>query len=454
MTIQAVILAAGKGTRMRSSLPKVLHPVANKPMVSHVIEAARACQVNGIHLVYGHGAEQLKARVEATDLHWAHQAEQLGTGHAVAVALPAIADDAKVLVLYGDTPLLQADTLQRLITAQPDGGVGLLTVNLANPTGYGRIVREQGKVTGIVEQKDASPEQLAINEVNTGVLVADAGRLKAWLGELNNDNAQGEYYLTDIFAMAHRDGCDIATVQPASTAEVEGANDRVQLAGLERAYQRMQAERLMREGVSLLDPARFDLRGTLTAGEEVVIDVNVIIEGDVRLGNRVKVGAGAILKNCMIGDDAEIKPYSIVENAELGSASSAGPFARLRPGAVLAEDAHVGNFVEMKKARLGKGSKAGHLTYLGDAEIGEGVNIGAGTITCNYDGANKFQTVIEDGVFVGSDTQLVAPVRIGKNATLGAGSTVTKDVAEAELVITRVAQRHIKNWPRPVKKKS
>ncbi|NHI02056.1 bifunctional UDP-N-acetylglucosamine diphosphorylase/glucosamine-1-phosphate N-acetyltransferase GlmU [Oceanimonas sp. MB9] len=452
MTIQAVILAAGKGTRMRSSLPKVLHPVANKPMVAHVIEAAQACGVDGIHLVYGHGAEQLKARIEAPDLHWAHQAEQLGTGHAVAVALPDIADEDKVLVLYGDTPLLQADTLQRLIAAQPPGGVGLLTVNLANPTGYGRIVRENGQVTGIVEQKDATPAQLAITEVNTGVLVADAGRLKGWLGELNNDNAQGEYYLTDIFAMAHRDGCDIATVQPASTAEVEGANDRVQLAGLERAYQRMQAERLMREGVSLLDPARFDLRGTLTAGEEVVIDVNVIIEGEVRLGNRVKIGAGAMLKNCVIGDDAEVKPYSIVENAELGCASSAGPFARLRPGAVLAEDAHVGNFVEMKKARLGQGSKAGHLSYLGDAEIGAGVNIGAGTITCNYDGVNKFQTVIEDGVFVGSDTQLVAPVRIGKNATLGAGSTVTKDVAEAELVITRVAQRHIKNWPRPTKK--
>ncbi|MDV2856587.1 bifunctional UDP-N-acetylglucosamine diphosphorylase/glucosamine-1-phosphate N-acetyltransferase GlmU [Oceanimonas sp. CAM02] len=453
MTIQAVILAAGKGTRMRSSLPKVLHSVAGKPMVAHVIDAARACEVDGIHLVYGHGADQLKARIQAPELHWTHQAEQLGTGHAVAVALPDIADDAKVLVLYGDTPLLQAETLQRLIAAQPNGGVGLLTVSLANPTGYGRIVRENGKVTGIVEQKDASPEQLAITEVNTGVLVAEAGRLRAWLGELNNDNAQGEYYLTDIFAMAHRDGCDIATVQPASTAEVEGANDRVQLAGLERAYQNMQAERLMREGVSLLDPARFDLRGSLTAGEEVVIDVNVIIEGDVRLGNRVKIGAGVILKNCVIGDDAEVKPYSIVENAELGSASSAGPFARLRPGAVLGEDAHVGNFVEMKKARLGKGSKAGHLTYLGDAEIGAGVNIGAGTITCNYDGVNKFQTIIEDGVFVGSDTQLVAPVRIGKNATLGAGSTVTKDVAEAELVITRVAQRHIKNWPRPVKKK-
>lgn len=452
MKTQAVILAAGKGTRMRSSLPKVLHPVAGQPMVSHVIAAARASEVDGIQLVYGHGAEQLKARIDEPGIGWVHQAEQLGTGHAVAVALPEIADSDRVLVLYGDTPLIQPQTIAALLAAQPKDGVGLLTVKLDNPTGYGRIVREQGKVVGIVEQKDANAEQLAINEVNTGVLVAEAGLLKRWLGALNNDNAQGEYYLTDIFAMAHADGCEIATVHPASTAEVEGANDRVQLAGLERAYQKMQAERLMREGVTLLDPARFDLRGELSVGEEVTIDVNVIIEGKVTLGNRVTVGAGAILKDCVIGDDAVIKPYSIIEQAELGTASSAGPFARLRPGAVLAEDAHVGNFVEMKKARLGKGSKAGHLSYLGDAEIGEGVNIGAGTITCNYDGVNKFQTVIEDGVFVGSDTQLVAPVRIGKNATLGAGSTITKDVAEAELVITRVRQRHIANWPRPVKK--
>jgi bifunctional UDP-N-acetylglucosamine pyrophosphorylase/glucosamine-1-phosphate N-acetyltransferase len=453
MSIQAVILAAGKGTRMRSSLPKVLHPVAGQPMVGHVLAAARACGVDGIHLVYGHGADQLKARIAAPGISWVHQEEQLGTGHAVAVALPDLNDDDRVLVLYGDTPLLQADTLRRLLAAHPDNGIALLTVRLPDPTGYGRIVRENGKVTGIVEQKDASPAQLAIDEVNTGVLVARAGQLKAWLGRLDNDNAQGEYYLTDIFAMAHAEGCEINTVHPASTAEVEGANDRLQLAGLERAYQRMQAERLMREGVTLLDPARFDLRGELSVGEEVVIDVNVIIEGEVRLGNRVRIGAGAILKNCVIGDDAEVKPYSLIEGAELGQASSAGPFARLRPGAVLAEDAHVGNFVEMKKARLGKGSKAGHLSYLGDAEVGDKVNIGAGTITCNYDGVNKFQTVIEDGVFVGSDTQLVAPVRIGKNATLGAGSTITKDVAEAELVITRVPQRHIKNWPRPVKKK-
>ena len=452
MTTQAVILAAGKGTRMRSSLPKVLHPVANRPMVSHVIAAAQACAVGGIHLVYGHGAEQLKARITEPNLSWVHQAEQLGTGHAVAVALPEINDTDDVLVLYGDIPLLQPATLKTLLAAKPVGGVGLLTVKLDDPTGYGRIVREQGKVVGIVEQKDANAEQLLINEVNTGVLVAEAGLLKRWLSALNNNNAQGEYYLTDIFAMAHTDGCEIATVHPTVTCEVEGANDRVQLAGLERAYQQMQAERLMREGVTLLDPARFDLRGTLNVGEEVTIDVNVIIEGKVTLGNRVHIGAGAILKDCVIGDDAIVKPYSIIEQAELGRASSAGPFARLRPGAVLGEDAHVGNFVEIKKTRLGKGSKAGHLSYLGDAEIGAGVNIGAGTITCNYDGVNKFQTIIEDGVFVGSDTQLVAPVRIGKNATLGAGSTVTKDVAENELVITRVPQRHIKNWPRPVKK--
>lgn len=452
MTTQAVILAAGKGTRMRSSLPKVLHPVAAQPMVSHVIAAAKACAADGIHLVYGHGAAQLKERITEPDLHWVHQAEQLGTGHAVAVALPEIADSDDVLVLYGDTPLLQPDTLKALLAAKPTGGVGLLTVKLANPSGYGRIVRENGKVVGIVEQKDATAEQLAINEVNTGVLVAEAGLLKRWLGALNNNNAQGEYYLTDIFAMAHADGCEIATVHPASTAEVEGANDRVQLASLERAYQKIQAERLMREGVTLLDPARFDLRGELTVGEEVTIDVNVIIEGKVTLGNNVVIGAGVLLKDCVIGDNAVIKPYSIIEQAELGCASSAGPFARLRPGSVLAEDAHVGNFVEIKKTSLGKGSKAGHLSYLGDAQIGEGVNIGAGTITCNYDGVNKFNTIIEDGVFVGSDTQLVAPVHIGKNATLGAGSTVSKDVAADELVITRVPQRHIQNWVRPVKK--
>ena len=357
------------------------------------------------------------------------------------------------MVLACDTPLIQPETLQRLLAAKADDGMALLTVVLDNPTGYGRIVRENGQVVGIVEQKDANAEQLAIREVNTGVLVANGAQLRGWLSRLDNKNAQGEFYLTDVIAMAHGDGCPIAAVHPDSAMEVEGANNRVQLAALERSYQQMQAEKLMIAGVTLIDPARFDLRGTLEIGEEVVIDVNVIIEGKVKLGNHVRIGAGAVLKDCEIGDHSEVKPYSVIEGALVADQCSVGPFARLRPGAVLEQDAHVGNFVEMKKSRLGVGSKCGHLTYLGDADIGAKVNIGAGTITCNYDGVNKFQTIIEDGVFVGSDTQLVAPVRIGKGATLGAGSTITKDVAEHELVITRVPQRHIKNWARPVKKK-
>ena len=418
MSLNVVILAAGKGTRMRSVLPKVLHPVANKPMVSHVIDTARQVGAEQLHLVYGHGAELLKERILAPDLNWVLQAQQLGTGHAVAQAIPFWKDEDDVLVLYGDTPLIQPETLQRLLAAKVDKGMALLTVVLDNPTGYGRIVRENGQVVGIVEQKDANAEQLTIREVNTGVLVANGADLRGWLSRLDNNNAQGELYLTDVIAMAHADGCPIAAVHPDSAMEVEGANNRVQLAALERSYQKMQAEKLMIAGATLLDPARFDLRGTLEIGEEVVIDVNVIIEG-----------------------------------AQVADLCSVGPFARLRPGAVLEQDAHVGNFVEMKKSRLGVGSKCGHLTYLGDAEVGAKVNIGAGTITCNYDGVNKFQTIIEDDVFVGSDTQLVAPVRIGKGATLGAGSTITKDVAENELVITRVPQRHIKNWARPVKKK-
>lgn len=453
MSLNVVILAAGKGTRMRSVLPKVLHPVANKPMVFHVIDTARQIGAEQLHLVYGHGAELLKERIVAEDVNWVLQAQQLGTGHAVAQAIPFWNDEDDVLVLYGDTPLIQPETLQRLLAAKASDGMALLTVVLDNPTGYGRIVREHGQVVGIVEQKDANAEQLAIREVNTGVLVANGGQLRSWLSRLDNKNAQGEFYLTDVIAMAHGDNCPIAAVHPDSAMEVEGANNRVQLAALERSYQQMQAEKLMIAGATLIDPARFDLRGTLEIGEEVVIDVNVIIEGKVVLGNHVRIGAGSVLKDCVIGDHTEVKPYSVIEGAQIADQCSVGPFTRLRPGAVLEQDAHVGNFVEMKKARLGVGSKCGHLTYLGDAEIGAGVNIGAGTITCNYDGVNKFQTIIEDDVFVGSDTQLVAPVRIGKGATLGAGSTITKDVAENELVITRVPQRHIPNWPRPVKKK-
>jgi bifunctional UDP-N-acetylglucosamine pyrophosphorylase/glucosamine-1-phosphate N-acetyltransferase len=451
MSLNVVILAAGKGTRMRSDLPKVLHPIAHKSMVQHVIDTANSLGSSAIQLVYGYGADKLQAALGEQALNWVLQAEQLGTGHAVAQANPNINDDDTVLILYGDVPLIQQSTLEALLAVRPANGLAILTVNLPNPTGYGRIVREQGKVVGIIEQKDANAEQLAINEVNTGIMAVPGKQLKAWLNRLSNNNAQGEYYLTDIIAMANADGVEITTSQPQSAIEVEGANNRVQLAQLERAYQARAAEKMMLEGANLRDPARIDIRGNVTVGMDVMIDVNVIFQGQVTLGNNVTIGAGAILIDCDIADNVEIKPYTIVEGAKLGQASSAGPFARLRPGAELKEDAHIGNFVEIKKSVLGKGSKAGHLAYLGDAQIGAGVNIGAGTITCNYDGANKFITTIEDGVFVGSDTQLVAPVTIGKNATLGAGSTITKDVAENELVITRVKQRHITGWQRPIK---
>ena len=453
MSLHVVILAAGKGTRMRSSLPKVLHPVAGRPMVSHVIDTAHQLGAEAIHLVYGHGGELLQQRLTDAQVTWVLQAEQLGTGHAVAQATPAIPDDAQVLVLYGDTPLITAATLEQLLAVQPAGGIGLLTVNLVNPTGYGRIVRENGAVVGIIEQKDASAEQLAISEVNTGVLVAPAAKLKQWLAGLTCQNAQGEYYLTDVIGAAHRDGAAIATAQPAEAAETEGANNRLQLAALERFYQRREADRLMLEGVTLLDPARFDLRGSLVCGEDVILDTNVIIEGQVELGHRVRIGTGCVLKDCVIADDSVISPYTVIESSKLARATTVGPFARLRSGSVLGEEAHVGNFVEIKNASLGFGSKAGHLSYLGDSEIGADVNIGAGTITCNYDGANKHKTIIEDNVFVGSDTQLVAPVTVRKGATIGAGTTVTREVGENELVITRVPQRHVANWQRPVKNK-
>lgn len=454
MTLNVVILAAGKGTRMRSDLPKVLHPIAHKSMVQHVIDTANNLGSTAIQLVYGYGADKLKSVLGDQQLNWVLQSEQLGTGHAVNQARNNIDDNDTVLILYGDVPLIQTATLDALLKAKTANGLAILTVNLNNPTGYGRIERNwEGKVIGIVEQKDANEEQLKINEVNTGIMAVPGKLLKTWLANLSNDNAQGEYYLTDIIAMAYADGVDIATAQPESAIEVEGANNRVQLAQLERAYQAREAKNLMLNGANLRDPNRIDIRGDVTVGMDVMIDVNVIFEGKVTIGNNVIIGAGAILKDCIIDDNAEIKPYSIIENAIIGKDASAGPFARLRPGSELKKDAHVGNFVEMKKAILGQGSKAGHLTYLGDAQIGSGVNIGAGTITCNYDGANKFQTIIEDDVFVGSDTQLVAPVTIAKGATLGAGSTITRNVAENELVITRVKQKHFSEWQRPTKVK-
>ena len=451
--LSVVILAAGKGTRMYSDLPKVLHKVAGKPMVKHVIDTANQLGAENVHLIYGHGGELMRERLANERVNWVVQAEQLGTAHAVQQAAPFFKDDENIVILYGDAPLVTKETLEKLIVAKPENGIALLTVNLDNPTGYGRIIRENGNVVAIVEQKDANAEQLKIQEVNTGVLVADGAHFKNWLSRVKNNNAQGEFYLTDVIGLANQDGCQVTAVQASEFMEVEGANNRLQLAALERFYQRKQAEKLLLAGVMLIDPERFDLRGTLEHGKDVEIDVNVIVEGNVRLGDRVKIGAGCVLKNVTIGDDVEIKPYSVLEDATIGEKAAIGPFSRLRPGAELAAETHVGNFVEIKKSTVGKGSKVNHLTYVGDTEIGENCNIGAGVITCNYDGANKFKTIIGNNVFVGSDTQLVAPVTVADGATIGAGSTITQNIEKDELVITRVPQRHIQGWQRPVKKK-
>lgn len=455
MTTQAlsvVILAAGKGTRMYSDLPKVLHPIAGKPMVKHVIDTAKQLGAHNIHLVYGHGGDLMQQRLANEPVNWVLQTEQLGTGHAMQQAAPFFADDENILMLYGDAPLITKATLEKLIAAKPDKGIALLTVMLDNPTGYGRILRENGNVVGIVEQKDANAEQLKIQEVNTGVMVSDGASFKKWLTQLDNNNAQGEYYMTDVIALANRDGCQVAAVQAADLMEVEGANNRLQLVALEQYFQQKQARELLLAGVMLLDPNSFKLRGELTHGKDVEIDMNVILKGKVRLGNRVKIGAGCVITDCDIGDDVEIKPYSVLEDASVGANAAIGPFSRLRPGAELAENTHVGNFVEIKKAQIGKGSKVNHLTYVGDAEIGKDCNIGAGVITCNYDGANKFKTIIGDNVFIGSDSQLVAPVTIESGATIGAGSTIRDDVRHDELVTTRVPQKHIQGWERPKKK--
>ncbi|MEZ8772073.1 bifunctional UDP-N-acetylglucosamine diphosphorylase/glucosamine-1-phosphate N-acetyltransferase GlmU [Vibrio sp. 10N.247.310.17] len=453
MKFSAVILAAGKGTRMYSNTPKVLHTLAGKPMVKHVIDTCNGLGAQNINLVYGHGGDQMKATLAEESVNWALQAEQLGTGHAVDQASAHFADDEKVLVLYGDVPLISPETIENLLDAQPNGGIALLTVVLDNPMGYGRIIRRNGPVVAIVEQKDATDEQKLIKEINTGVMVATGGDLKRWLSGLSNDNAQGEYYLTDVIAAAHDEGRAVEAVHPVSPIEVEGVNDRSQLARLERAYQAEQADKLLKQGVMLRDPSRFDLRGELQCGMDVEIDTNVIIEGSVSIGDNVVIGTGCVLKDCEIDDNTIVRPYSVIEGATIGEDCTVGPFTRLRPGADMRNNSHVGNFVEVKNTRLGEGSKANHLTYLGDAEIGQRVNVGAGAITCNYDGANKFKTIIGDDVFVGSDSQLIAPVTIGNGATVGAGSTVTRDVAESELVISRAKERKIANWQRPTKKK-
>ncbi|MDN7936136.1 bifunctional UDP-N-acetylglucosamine diphosphorylase/glucosamine-1-phosphate N-acetyltransferase GlmU [Burkholderia metallica] len=450
-----VILAAGTGKRMRSALPKVLHPLAGRPLLSHVIDTARTLQPSRLVVVVGHGAEQVQAAVAAPDVQFAVQAEQLGTGHAVRQALPLLDPAQPTLVLYGDVPLTRASTLQRLVDAARDGRYGILTVTLDDPTGYGRIVRDAaGFVTRIVEQKDASPEQLKIAEINTGIIVTPTAQLSMWLGALKNENAQGEYYLTDVVELAIEAGFEVVTAQPDDEWETLGVNSKAQLAELERIHQRTIADALLVDGVTLADPARVDVRGTLRCGRDVSIDVNCLFEGNVTLADNVTIGANCVIRNASIGAGTRIDAFSHIDGAELGAHTVIGPYARLRPGARLADEAHVGNFVEVKNAVIGHGSKANHLTYIGDADIGARVNIGAGTITCNYDGANKFRTVIEDDVFVGSDTQLVAPVRVGRGVTIAAGTTIWKDVADGLLALNEKTQTAKSGYVRPVKKKS
>ncbi len=450
MTLSVIILAAGKGTRMNSRLPKVLQPLAGQPLLGHVLAQAQRLQVERIITVYGHGGEQVKSTFARQDIEWVEQAEQLGTGHAVQVTLPVLPQQGQSFILYGDVPLVQPETLKRLQQAA-SGGIAMITLSLDNPTGYGRIVREEGKIRRIVEHKDASDAEKLITEVNTGIYCVDNACLHRWLPKLSNNNVQGEYYLTDIVAMAVADGLEIGSIQPEYEFEVEGVNDRIQLANLERRYQLHQVLQLQKKGVTFLDPHRFDLRGQLTVGQDVQIDVNVIIEGDCYLGDGVKVGAGSILKNARIGAETVIQPYSILDDVTVGANTTIGPFARLRPGTELADGAHIGNFVEVKNSRIGQGSKANHLAYLGDAVVGAGSNIGAGTITCNYDGAYKHQTIIGENAFIGSNSSLVAPIQIGDGATVGAGSVVTKNVAENALAVARGQQRQIENYQRPRK---
>ncbi|ADJ65890.1 UDP-N-acetylglucosamine diphosphorylase/glucosamine-1-phosphate N-acetyltransferase [Herbaspirillum seropedicae] len=446
-----VILAAGMGKRMQSSLPKVLHPLAGKPLLGHVIDTARALAPSRLCVIYGHGGDAVPQAFADRDLAFARQEPQLGTGHAVMQALPHLEDGVPTLVLYGDVPLTTAASLQRLLAAAGQDKLGVLTVTLDDPTGYGRIVRENGKITRIVEQKDASPAERAITEVNTGIIVAPTARLRDWLAKLSNDNAQGEYYLTDVIAAAVADGVDVVSAQPDDVAETLGVNSKVQLAELERVHQRNIATALLEAGVTLADPARIDVRGTLDCGRDVSIDVNCVFEGCVSIGEGASIGPHCVIRNASIAAGASIKAFTHIEDAVVGAGAQVGPYARLRPGTELADEVHIGNFVEVKNSVIGLGSKANHLAYVGDADVGSKVNIGAGVITCNYDGANKFRTTIEDEAFIGSDSQLVAPVVVGKGATLGAGTTLTKDAPAGQLTISRAKQLSLPGWQRPVK---
>ncbi|MDM8559303.1 bifunctional UDP-N-acetylglucosamine diphosphorylase/glucosamine-1-phosphate N-acetyltransferase GlmU [Candidatus Parabeggiatoa sp. HSG14] len=453
MKLSIIILAAGLGKRMYSDLPKVLHPLAEKPLIRHVIDTAHALKPDTIHVVYGHGGQQVRETLADIEVNWVEQPQQLGTGHAVAQVMPNIADDTMVLVLYGDVPLISLATLKILCTSSNANNLGILTVNLDNPYGYGRIVRNaQEQVECIVEEKDADTTIKSIKEVNTGILIAHATHLRQWLASLNNNNAQGEYYLTDIIALAVANNLPIFTHTTNNVYEVMGVNDRSQLATLERYYQIQQVNRLMLTGVTVRDPARIDIRGMVQTGQDVSIDVNVIFEGEIMLGNRVKIGPHTIIRNAKIGDDVEILSHCVIDNVVIGTGCKIGPFARLRPETVLAEQVHIGNFVEIKKSTVAQKTKINHLSYIGDSEVGSDVNIGAGTITCNYDGVHKHKTVIEDRAFIGSDTQLVAPVKVGAGATIGAGSTIVTNTPPDTLTLSRSPQKNIPSWHRPIKK--
>ena len=451
-TLSVIILAAGKGTRMHSAIPKVLHKLAGKPLLKHVIDTAKKLSPKRICVVYGHGGESVPQAFRDQDLAFVKQEPQHGTGHAVQSALPYIDEQGKTLVLYGDVPLIALTTLEKLTNGK--GELHLLTMLLNEPHGYGRIVRnDSGTIQKIVEEKDASPAERRIEEVNTGILIAENAKLKRWVGQLKNENAQGEYYLTDIIALAAQDGGKIDSDAPAEKWEVMGINDQSQLADLERIFQLEQARKLLTQGIAIADPARFDVRGNLVCGRDVYIDVNCIFEGEVKIGSNVRIGANSLIKDAQIADGADIAPFSHIEGANIGKGSRVGPFARLRPGTVLKNDVHIGNFVEIKNSEIEDKSKANHLSYIGDATVGKNVNIGAGTITCNYDGANKHRTNIEDDAFIGSDTQLIAPVTVAKGATIGAGSTIARNAPEGGLTLSRSKQVHISHWKRPAKKK-
>lgn len=452
MKLSIIILAAGQGSRMNSTRPKVLHPLGGRPLLAHVLDTARSLQATDIHVVIGHGAEQVRDQITDKQLHWVLQQQQLGTGHAVAQAMPGVPDDHTVLVMYGDVPLISKDTLEPLCQMAAEGIAALLTAALDNPAGYGRILHNaDGSICGIVEEKDASNSERAIQEINTGFIAAPAARLRGWLAALDNNNAQGEYYLTDVVARAVTEGTRVRGLTTARIDEVMGINDRHQLAVQERCFQQRQAEACLQAGITLADPARFDLRGTLRAGQDVLIDINAVLEGEITLGDRVTIGPNVSMCNATVGDDVTILANCVIEDAVIGSGSRIGPFARLRPETRLAGCTHVGNFVEIKKSEVGEGSKINHLSYVGDTTVGRGVNIGAGTITCNYDGANKHRTIIGDDVFIGSDTQLVAPVEVNDGATIGAGSTITRDAPAGELTLSRANQKTHTGWKRPVK---